>query len=53
MDEEGVIGIASDIIRNEPRFDNVISSLLGKTVVVEDRETAFRIAKSINSASES
>lgn len=45
LDEEGVIGIASDIIRNEPRFDNVISSLLGKTVVVEDRETAFRIAK--------
>lgn len=45
LDEDGVIGIASQLIRNEPRYDNVISSLLGKTIVVESRDVAFRVSK--------
>ncbi|MDD3947077.1 MAG: chromosome segregation protein SMC, partial [Clostridia bacterium] len=45
LEEDGVIGIASELIRNDPKYDKVISSLLGKTLVVEDRDTAFKVSK--------
>ena len=36
LSENGVLGIASDVIDVEPRFKRVVDSLLGKTVVTAD-----------------
>jgi len=45
LDEDGVVGVASELIRYDSKYNNIISNLLGKTVVVEDQETALRISK--------
>ncbi len=45
LDEDGVIGVASELIRYESKYNNIISNLLGKTVIVEDQDTALRISK--------
>ena len=41
----GVIGIASDVIRYSKKYENIILNLLGRTVIVQDMETAIRVAK--------
>ena len=41
----GVIGIASDLIRYSKKYENIILNLLGRTVIVQDMETAIRVAK--------
>lgn len=38
--ERGVIGLASSLVRCEPRFENVAKSLIGRTVVTDSFETA-------------
>ncbi len=43
--EENIIGIASDLIRCNKKYEGIILNLLGKTVVVEDMEKAIKIAK--------
>lgn len=48
LDEDGVIGIASELIRYDNKYANVISSLLGKTLIVESRDIAFSVAKKYN-----
>ncbi len=42
---DGVIGIASDIVKYNKKYENVILNLLGKTIVVDNIETAIRISK--------
>ena len=41
----GIIGIASDLIQYSKKYENIILNLLGRTVIVQDMETAIRVAK--------
>ena len=41
----GIIGIASDLIKYSRKYENIILNLLGRTVIVQDMETAIRVAK--------
>ena len=42
---DGVIGIASDLVKSKKEYEQIILSLLGRTVVVEDMDTAIALAK--------
>ena len=41
----GIIGIASDLIKYSKKYENIILNLLGRTVIVQDMNTAIRVAK--------
>ncbi len=41
----GIIGIASDLIKYSKKYENIILNLLGRTVIVQDMEAAIRVAK--------
>ena len=43
-----VLGIASDLIQYNKKYTNIILNLLGRTVIVEDMETAIKLAKDNN-----
>ena len=43
--EEGVVGIASALVKTEDKFRTIIESLIGRTIVVEDIDAAIRIAR--------
>jgi len=42
---EGVIGIASELIKTDKKYEGIILNLLGKTVVVKDMDTAIILAR--------
>ena len=42
---EGVIGIASDLVKTEDRYNNILLHLLGRTVVVATMDDAIALAK--------
>ena len=42
---QGVIGVASKLIKTDKKYEEIISNLLGKTVIVNDMDTAIVIAK--------
>ena len=42
---EGVIGIASDLVKNDKKYDGIILNLLGRTVVVDNIDNAVKLAK--------
>lgn len=48
LDEEGVVGLASDLVHAEDRFHNLILSLLGRTVVAENMDCALYLARKYN-----
>ncbi len=41
----GVIGIASDLVKVDKKYEGIILSLLGRTVVVDNMDTAIILAK--------
>ena len=41
----GIVGIASDLVRFDKKYDQIVLNLLGKTVIVEDMDTAIALAK--------
>ncbi len=43
--EPGFVGVASDLLRFEPRYREIINSLLGRTVVVETMDAAIAMAR--------
>ena len=43
--EAGFIGIASDLIMFDKKYEQIILNLLGRTVVVDNIETAIKVAK--------
>ena len=43
--EDGYEGLGSDLVSYEQKYENIIRSLLGKTVVVDDIDSATFIAK--------
>lgn len=42
--ESGFVGIAIDLVRYESRYENVLTDLLGRTVIVETLTDAIRIS---------
>jgi chromosome segregation protein len=45
MKERGVVGVASRLVKCEERFRRVIDTLLGRTIVVDDLDTALRVLR--------
>ena len=43
--EKGVIGIASDLISYDKKYEQIMLNLLGRTVIVDNMETAIKVAK--------
>ncbi len=44
-DVDGVIGIGSDLVEYDNKFEQVVLSLLGRTIVVDNLDTAVIVAK--------
>ena len=42
---DGVIGIASDLVKVDRKYEGIILNLLGRTVIVEDIDSAVKLAK--------
>ena len=45
---DGVIGIAKDLVKTSEKYEEIITSLLGRTVIVDDMENAIKLAKKNN-----
>jgi chromosome segregation protein len=45
MKERGVVGVASRLVKCEERFRRVVDTLLGRTIVVDDLDTALRVLR--------
>ena len=45
---DGLIGIASDLVKCDKKYEQIISNLLGRTVVVDDMDTGIQVAKNNN-----
>ena len=45
---QGIIGIAADLIKFEKKYEQIIFNLLGRTVIVDNMDTAINIAKNNN-----
>lgn len=43
--EKGLIGIASDLINYHKKYEQIVISLLGRTVIVDNMDTAIKVAK--------
>ena len=43
--ESGVVGIASDLVKYNKKYEQIILNLLGRTVIVDNMDTAIRVAK--------
>ena len=44
----GIIGIASDLVEFSKKYEQIVLSFLGRTVIVEDMENAIALAKQNN-----
>lgn len=42
---DGVIGIASDLVKYNKKYEQIVLNLLGKTVIVDDMNNAIALAK--------
>ncbi len=45
----GYVGIASELVRCEPKYQSIIDSLLGRIVIAEDLDAAIAMAKRFHS----
>jgi chromosome segregation protein len=45
MKEKGVLGVASRLIKYPARYEKLINALLGRTLVVQDIETALKVLR--------
>ena len=43
--EKGIIGIASDLIKFDKKYEQIIINLLGRTVIVDNMDTAIKVSK--------
>ena len=41
----GVIGVASDLVKYKKEYEGIVLNLLGKTIVVDNMESAIKVAK--------
>lgn len=44
-DEKGIIGIASDLVKYNKKYEQIVLNLLGRTVIVDNMNTAIKVAK--------
>ena len=42
---DGVVGIASDLVKFNKKYEQIVLNLLGRTVIVEDMDSAIALAK--------
>lgn len=42
---DGVIGVASDLVNYQKKYEQIVLNLLGRTVIVEDMDSAIKLAK--------
>ena len=42
---EGVIGVASDLVKCNKKYEQIVLNLLGRTLIVENMDTAIQMAK--------
>lgn len=42
---DGVIGVASDLIKADKKYEGIILNLLGRTVIVDDIDNSIKLAK--------
>lgn len=42
---QGILGVASNLVKYNPKYDGIIQSLLGRTVIVEEMQQAIDLAK--------
>ena len=42
---EGILGVASDLVKASEKYNNIILNLLGKTIIVDNIENAIKVAK--------
>ena len=42
---EGIIGIASDVVTYQNKYEQIVLNLLGRTILVEDMDVAIKLAK--------
>ena len=47
---EGIIGIASDLVRCDKKYEQIVLNLLGRTLIVENMETAIKVARANSNA---
>ena len=45
---DGIVGIASDLVKYQNKYEQIVLNLLGRTVIVEDMESAISLAKQNN-----
>lgn len=45
---DSLIGIASDLVKSNKKYEEIVSNLLGRTVVVDNMETGIEVAKNNN-----
>ncbi len=45
LDEEGVIGLASDLVTAKPEYSGVVDYLLGRTVICDNIDNAINLAR--------
>ena len=43
--DAGVLGIASDLIKYSKKYEQIVTNLLGRTVIVDNMDTAIKLAK--------
>jgi len=44
-DERGFVGVASDLVKSDEKYKRIAEELLGRTIIANDMETGFSIAK--------
>ena len=42
---QGILGIASDLIKYDKKYEQIMLNLLGRTVIVDNMDTAIKLAK--------
>ena len=45
LNERGCLGIASKLIKYDPKYNNIFSGLLGRTLICEDMDSAVEISR--------
>ncbi len=45
---DGLIGVASELVKCDKKYEQIVSNLLGRTVVVDDMDTGIQVAKNNN-----
>ncbi len=45
---DGIVGIASDLVKYQNKYEQIVLNLLGRTIIVEDMDSAIALAKQNN-----